>query len=739
MRLHGREFLLLCLLVWSSNLLADPPLAPPASEPGFSLTDLPEPAPAPGKPESNGEDSEKEDSLEKDGKEKKDDLDSLLEMSERDLTQLSNVKVTAPKKVYNDPSPTALLDKVVTTVSRQETTVGKTPAGVFIITQEMIRRSGARSLPEVLRMAPGVQVARIDGNKWAISIRGFNQRFSNKLLVQIDGRSVYTPLFAGVFWDVQDVLLEDVERIEVIRGPGATVWGANAVNGVINVITKKAGDTQGLYFQSGGGSFERAFGSVRYGEQITDDLAVRVYGKWFERGVTESPLFTPADDWRMARTGFRMDWEPNDDETLTIQGDFYDGYAGQLINMPSVTPPTFQRTLNADQHLTGGNVLWRYTRKVSDDEQWSLQMYYDRIERNMIGSPFREARNTYDVDFQHQFGIGERHSFIWGLGFRHYDEETRGEPFFISFVPPNARRNIYSLFLQDEVTLSEDLWYFTFGAKLSENDFTGFEVQPSARLLYTPNEQQTLWASISRAVRIPSISSDQSNLFGPPQIVGPGIPVFPNVRGNPAGVSEVLIAYEMGYRHQVSEDFSYDVAMFYNDYDDLLFSSVGPVTLGPGGFNTIVTLDNGSTAESYGFEVSGNYRITESWRLFGSYSFLRLHVHAPANAGPSFGSDDEETSSPRNQLYLQSSWDITENLELDLIGRYVDSLFSQNVPAYFTADIRLAWRPKDHLELFVVGQNLLDASQPEFGNDGFAGTPRTEVPRGVYGGITLRY
>ena len=643
-----------------------------------------------------------------------DNLDQLLDMADKDIGNLANVKVAAPA-----------LETVVTTVARKKSTVGRTPAAVFVISNDMIRRSGARSIPEVLRMAQGVQVARLDSNKWAVSIRGFNNRFSNKLLVQIDGRSVYTPLFAGVFWDVQDVLLEDVERIEVIRGPGATVWGKNAVNGVINIITKKAKDTQGTFIEAGGGT-ERAFSSARVGGKIGEDIHYRVYGKWFERDEGFAPANNAHDDWRMGRGGFRMDWTPDEDRTLTFQGDYYDGYVGRR-NIFAGPAPNLFNTVDDDGHVTGGNLLLRYSQVLDEDSDFSVQFYYDRTERHFLAQDFEEDRDTIDFDFQHRFKAGEGHSIVWGAGYRYGDDRIGTQPFFINVNPIRRETDYASFFIQDEITLAEDELYLTLGTKIGDNDFTEFEIQPSARLLWTPTDTVSIWTSVSRAVRIPSRGEEDARLTAAPFFAPGPTTVYPLVLGNPDLHSEKLIAYEFGIREQVNEHFSWDLAAFFHDYEDLVSQSVGPIgPAAPEGLVLPLTLNNNGQDQTYGFELASTLDVSESWRLTGAYSFLR-------SANEFSGAD------PRNQLYLQSSYDLGCSWELDLIGRYVDALPRPDVDAYFTMDTRLSYRPNEKLELFLVGRHLLDREQPEFSSDPVAGNLATEVKREVFGGISLRY
>ena len=652
-----------------------------------------------------------------------------LALAEMGIEQLTQVNVVVPS-----------LDMPVTTVARQESTVGRSAAAVFVITQEMIRRSGARHVPDVLRMVPGVDVAQIDSNKWAVSIRGFNDRFANKLQVQIDGRSVYTPLFGGVFWDVQELILDDIDRIEVIRGPGATVWGTNAVNGVINIITKRAKDTQGDLLVGGAGNVERGFTAVRHGGQIGEDAYYRVYGKWFERSELYAPNDFNHDDWRQGRGGFRLDWDVDCCNDFTIQGDYYDGYSGSRQVIPDFFTPPFQQIVDDDQHVSGGNVLMRWVHREDDDRDWALQFYYDRTERHssLIGL----NRDIIDIDFQHRFPIGMNHHLIWGGGYRFSKDFIESIPNFVGFDPASRDLDWFSYFIQDEITVVDDLFYFTVGSKFEHNDFTQFEFQPSARVLWTPDNRHSGWASIARAVRIPTRADD--NLVDPilpiaaPNPLNPAgpplFPVFPVLTGSPQFKSEDLLAYEIGFRAQPQDFFSWDLALFYYDYDDLSTFAIGAPSFGPP-ITFPLIFSNGLDGETYGAELAMFLDMTDDWRLYGAYTYLDMQLHPD----PLPGGEGEEGSSPQNQVYFVSTWDIACDWELDWITRYVDSLPALQVPSYITMDLRLGWRPNPHLEMAIVGRNLLDAEHLEFSGDTATGTPATEVRRGFYGILTRRY
>ena len=650
-----------------------------------------------------------------------DDFDKLLDAP---IQRLAQTDVVVP--VFNEQ---------VTTVARQESTVGRSPAAVYVLTSDMIRRSGARTLPDALRLVPGANVAQLNSSSWAISIRGFQNQFANKMLVQIDGRTVYTPLFGGVFWDVQDVLLEDVERIEVIRGPGATVWGANAVNGIINVITKSAKETQGIFIEAGGGN-QRGFSSTRYGSR-SKNLAWRVYGKWFERDAGLAMLSSPAsDDWRSVRGGFRMDWTPNDRDTVTFQGDVYDGTAGRFRVGATPVPPTFVSRRSGDQRISGGNTLVRWTRKLGEKSDFSLQFYYDRTERAFRVLGNREHRDTIDLDFQHRLPFGDRHQMIWGAGYRNNSDRFR-RGFQLQFIPDERKTNVYSAFVQDQMTLVSDRLFLTVGSKFSHNDFTGAEIQPTARLLYTPSQRQSLWASVSRAVRIPTRSDDDMRLLQLPINIGPMFPVFPLILGNRGFDSEELLAWEAGMRSAPTDDFFWDVAAFFNQYRKLRTGTAGLPTIDPMTGLLVIrqVIQNGASADTYGFELSGTWKVTRKWTLRGAYSYLRMDVDAGPGSFPAPATTESE--SPRNQFFLQSSWDLGSDWQFDLIGRYVDVV--TQTPSYFELDARLAWRPTEDFEFALVGRNLLDRAHVERGGVTQLGVFPSEVRRELFGSVTWRY
>ncbi|MDB6121346.1 MAG: ligand-gated TonB-dependent outer rane channel [Pedosphaera sp.] len=648
-----------------------------------------------------------------------------------------------------DKSLEELLNTPVSIVVGHQEKLSQSAAAVSVITEEDIRRSGATSIPEALRLVPGLDVARVDSHQWAISARGFNDVFANKLLVLQDGRSLYTPLFSGVFWDVQDTLMEDIDHIEVIRGPGAAVWGANAVNGVINIITKNAKDTQGILITGGGGTEERGFGGFRYGGQLGQDVYFRVYAKYFNRDDSAFPNGSDARDaWQMGQGGFRIDWDTLErtQNLLTLQGDIYGGRASQIFNTydPS-NPPSYARTVQQDFRLGGGNLLGRWTHEFSDTSELKLQMYYDRTERNTV--IFMENQDTYDLDLKHHFELGERNVVLWGAGYRIVADKI-GNSASISLNPDNRRTQLFSAFVQDEITLVEKRLKLTLGAKFEHNDFTGFEFQPSGRLLWTPHDQHTLWASISRAVRTPSRAEEDVKLSNviPPGGLFPGSPTaVSTIYGNEQFKSEVLIAYELGYRVQPHANLSIDLTTFYNDYDDLRSVEFGPsptqpLTAPPPPPGLFIPFhgDNKLYGETYGAELAATWQVTKRWRLTPAYTLLEMQLHRQPGSTDTT-SEADEGRSPQQQFSLRSSLDLPQGFSVDATLRYVDRLPTLRISSYVELDVRLGWHSKNNnLEVAIVGQNLLAEQHAEFAPS-FINTQQTEVQRGVYGKVTMRF
>jgi iron complex outermembrane receptor protein len=623
-----------------------------------------------------------------------------------------------------------LMKVEVTSVSRKPQRREEAAAAIFVITQEDLRRSGATTLAEALRMVPGVHVARAASDDWAIGIRGFTSRLSRAMLVLIDGRSVYTPLFAGVYWQVQDTLLEDVERIEVIRGPGGALWGANAVNGVVNVITKSAADTHGQLVTLGGGSEERAFGAARHGGRV-GDVHYRVYGKGFDRDAAFSRSFPDYDGWTMGQGGFRADWLPPGPDRITLQGDGYGGEAGARAVRTTLDPPTLGvRTRDVD--LAGGNLLGRWTHAFAGGSSTAFQLYYDRTDREDVN--FDEWRDTGDLDFQHRLPLGA-HEVVWGLGYR--VSSGRAETVDALHVTPERRTNhLVSGFLQDELTLLDGRLHLIAGTKLEWNDYSGVEIQPNGRVLFEPAPRHAVWAAVSRAVRTPS--RVEQDLEGD-TLADPATPTFVRLVGDGRFKSETVLAWELGYRVRPRDELAIDVAAFYDDYDDVLSAELGTPFVEPAatGDRTVVPIffRNRLQAEVYGVELLVEANPLPWWRLAASYAYLQVELSRDPGSRDILGPSGEG-SSPHNQAMLRSLLDLPHRVELDATVRYVDNLPAQAVDAYVELDLRLGWHATPNLEVSVVGQNLAASHHAEFGTEG--GTP-LEIQRGVYGKVVWRW
>jgi iron complex outermembrane receptor protein len=618
-----------------------------------------------------------------------------------------------------------LMNVQVTSVTRHPEKLIQAASAIQVITQEDIRRSGATSIPEALRLADNLQVAQKNSHDWAISARGFNTALANKLLVMIDGRTVYTPLYSGVFWDAQDYVLADIDRIEVISGPGGALWGANAVNGVINIITKSAKDTQGLYAQAGGGSRPQDFTDVRYGGAVNPDTQFRLYGKYFDRGseVLANGGST-SDSWRQGRGGFRVDSQASAQDKLTLQGDFYAGHEDEQTGGTSDT--------------SGANVLGRWSRSISEHSDFSLQSYIDRTHITDPVAPLllnglvfagagllHDDLTTFDVDFQHRILLGSLNTVVWGFGFRYSHDVVDNAPA-LAFLPPTLDRDLYSLFAQDEIALLSNL-SLTLGTKIERNNYTGFEFEPDVRLSWILNSQQALWTAISRAVRTPSRIDQNLSEAAPPHLV--------ILSGGSDFTSESVVAYELGYRAQITSRISTSVSGFFNRYNDIRSTTFTPATIIP------LFFANGLEGDTYGLEFSSNYQVSEVWSLHAGYTLLKEHLHVKPGQTDLNGALNE-TADPQHQFSLRSSLNFLRHAELDGALRWVDTLHTNSgpvpgtVPSYFELDTHLAWYASDRLEVSLVGQNLLHNRHPEYG---FPDPTRPEIERSVYGKLTWRY
>lgn len=650
---------------------------------------------------------------------------------------LAEATAVEPKNEYLDMDISQLMKITVTSVSKKPQTVADAAAAVFVISQEDIRRSGATTIADALAMAPGLQVARISSSKWSISSRGFAGYASNKLLVLIDGRSVYSPAYSGTFWDMQSTLLEDIERIEVIRGPGATLWGANAVNGVINIITKKAEETQGGLIRAGVGNQEKVMGGARWGGKINDSTFSRLYLTYDERAsnTLKEGGGDGHDGWKPAQTGFRIDGEPAGNKQWTLQGDVFKNDQDQTFYPIWTATPPYLKSAALETEVEGANLLGRWRQELSQGDVITVQGYYDYNKRDE--SYFQQEFMTGDLDVQYETKMGEKQNLTMGAGYRSvngsFDKTTQ-------VVLPERNDSLYSAFLQDEIGITDSLW-LTLGTKYEHNDHTGSEWQPSIKVLSKVKENQSVWASVARAVRTPALADRYGRIL---------IGILPSEQGvkeitfsgDSQFGSETVIAYEMGYRVQASNSLSIDFSVFYNDYRELYTIKPRPSL---SGYDLVFI--NGVDGESYGGEAVVDWKAT-SWLSFVlTYSRLEMDLRTTEPGGLDLAADYVEQASPVNQASLRSAVDLAKDWQFNLWVRYVDGITARNsanllgsevdIERYVVVDANIIWKPSKNVEIMLAGQNLADDRQLQYAMEYM--TPQTEIERSVYAKITWRF
>jgi iron complex outermembrane receptor protein len=605
-----------------------------------------------------------------------------------------------------------LMGVEVTSVSRREEPLRDAAAAIAVITQDALRRSGAETIPDALRMVPGIHVGQQTASSWAVGARGFSSVTSEKLLVLSDTRSIYTPLFSGVLWDVQDYLFEDIDRIEVIRGPGAALWGSNAVNGIINITTRSARDTHGTFLETGAGTFDRARIAARYGGETTDGVHYRVFGKYLDRDETQHVAPDTDDEWRLGHVGFRTDWAGSERDAFTVQGDAYSGDVGMLV--PAATIAGRDNPVGElNTRVSGGNVLARWRRSSGESSDLQVRAYYDYTRRD--DPSYLDTLHTFDVDVQQRFAASDRHEILWGASYRLTSNRNRSGGIF-AVDPEESEDQLLSGFIQDQMTLAESV-QLTLGTKVEENDFSGFEWQPSIRLAWSPRADQTLWSAVSRAVRVPTRFERDIAI----EVTPPGDNPVIRLLGNDDFEAERLTAYEVGYRRQLGANLSVDLAVFYKDYDRLASLELGTFSVGPDGRLVVpIVNENLTSGRTRGAELQLEWSPAAYWHLTAVYTHLDMSLTPSGednNRGEWF-----EGSTPRGMAGLRSWLSLGERFEVDAQFRHQSRIrqmpvafMGEGIDAYSELDVRVGWRASTHWELALVGQNLLHDQHAEFG------------------------
>ncbi len=616
----------------------------------------------------------------------------------------------------------------VSTASRRDQTLFETPAAIYVVTNEEIARSGATSVPEVLRMVPGLEVAQIDANKWAVSARGFNSRFANKMLIMIDGRSIYNPVYSGTLWDHNDLLLEDLDRIEIVRGPGATMWGANAVNGVINIVTKRPRDTQGAILSARGGSTDEIAGA-RFGWSWKTNVKSRVYAKYVQRrSLLTFDGATARDGASGDRIGGRLDWQRSNRDRFSFRGNLFRNPQKQRIDF-GYDPSKFEYD---KVYGAGGYALAKWERKL-DGSDLALQSYYNEEHRTEIGMKLN--MKIVDLDFQHHFNAGAQNDIVWGSGFRWTSDHVSGDQTY--FAHPDHIVNLFSAFLQDSFAILPARLTLTAGSKLQWNTYTQFEIQPRLSLIWTPDAAQAVWGAVSRAVRTPSDQDHDVHLLYPLGAID-SLPLDGLVSGNPELKSEAVIAYEAGYRRRLGHRFSADLAAFANHYTDLQATNVGEPYLVSGAAPYIVQpfrYVNGFSGNTEGLEGSIAWTPVHNLRVLGSYTWMqaRLNSSGSAMVQPSGGQD---WSTPKNTFDVRGHWNVSRNWGMTAIVNGNSTVPSSLgipvtvVPGHTRADLRLARKLGERAEFALGATNLLRARHEEFYPEDY--TLNSYIPRGIY-------
>ncbi len=635
-----------------------------------------------------------------------------------------------------------LMEQRVSIATKSEKSLSTTAAPVFVISADDIRRSGAANIPESLRMAPGVQVTQISPHDWNVSIRGLNDQAANRFLVLIDGRSVSSGLSSGTYWrDLQAMPMETIERIEIIRGAGGTIWGVNAMNGVINIITRSALTTKGAQLTAGGGTAQQGFGRFDYTQKITDNANVRGYGTYFNVANAKGDKNFEGQGGSGWTGGSRFDWDNKQGDTVMADASWTENNDEETGTLTILQKP-YTKSINSEPfNHQNGHFLTRWEHHINEKNYWSIRSFYEHVNRQDFS--IQTKFDVFDVDFTHYFPLGERHNITWGAGYRRTNDDLGNTPM-LSFNPISASNDIYNAFTQDEMALDEDKkWIFTFGSKFEYYSLTRFEVEPSGSLSWHFNDKQTLWTSVSHAVRVPSRgqSVDASFLIynSLRNVNGMEIPVMGQGKGAQGIDAENATTYQMGWRGAFNKGLTADATIFYTNYDGL----IGTTAMGSPSINnslgmpvimSSLRVENNSYAQSYGTELSMNWQATEWWRNYLSYTFMNINIQPYAGVQSNFyDRNGNEKSTPQHQVSLRTNFNVTHDIDFDVWWRYTDKIVANQRPiaGYFNTDARVAWQPVKGLELSLVGQNLIQTQHIEYQGD-FLQPQVTYISRSVY-------
>lgn len=654
------------------------------------------------------------------------------------LVEVASAEETTPF----DLSLQQLLETEVTSVSRHAEPLSNAAAAVYVVTSEDIRQRGFRSIPQALRDVPGLHVAQIDSQKWAVSSRGFNGRYNNKMLVLMDGRSLYSPEFSGVYWEMQDTLMADIERIEVIRGPGAAIWGANAVNGVINIITKHSAETLGGYAELGGGDYQQGFAGFRYGGRLSEGVTGRAYVKAFKRdglnfnsddaGAMAGSQIRQAgsdNDWWSQQAGGRVDINLGPAASLMLSGAAYESDMNQSVAIPTLNPP-YQAYPNIDSDSRGWHLLADYSQALSASSQFNLKTYLDHAKRDE--NLFSFSRDSFEIEFSHEWEAGQRHDLLWGMGYRHISNRLNTNQVVFGKDSNSEATNLWSLFIQDQITLQPDALWLTLAARFEHHPYVDFEWQPTVRLSWQPHQQHRFWTALSRAVRTPSVVENDYQIntgnLAPMTTFNPG-PVVNRLKlvGNSAYDSEEIKSFEAGYRYSSEDQFSLDTAIFYNDYDHLRSFHQAEVDTSnlPAFISTRSAFANQAGGYNYGLEFSANWLLAHNFKLRLNYALTRSHFKA---------GQSQNTDAPEQIAALTANWQINPDLDVNATWRYVDSSNSidpvqvskQSVDAYHGVDLGINWQLSKQIRLSAYGRNLFYGSHVEYKSELFSIPYRVE-------------